>query len=741
LFATMAIGMAFAATAPLHAQGGATPPPDALRQLLEEASLRNRLPADLVAYRARVETEISILLRREEGNEAVAGIEQVASELRWGRTGLYHQRVVGYRTQQVGANFSMLTVLQTGWLNPVLYGNRLRVGSRGGTRGDSADAPVGSVAPRRRPAASQRPGDSLFAVHPLAAERERYYRYGGGDTVVVLQAGDRRIPIVQVRVQPRTDLPQRTVLFDGEMALDATRGALVRLRGHFVEAGGRRRPFNGALADALAFIEYEQGERFGRYWLPARQRVELQAMSPLLGDGRAVVRIVSRFLDMAVNDTTLSEAQLAVADSLRLLARRRLSYAPSDSLARFTGWQLGIGTLSQGMHADDFHDIGPDRWRSTGPPRWDVTVPRPADVMHFNRVEGLFTGVGTRLSLRDVAPGVVVRANVGYAWAEQTVRGRASVERRRGPWSVELRAARSLDITNDFRQPLDSGSSASAAFASIDAYDYVDRTSGTVALVHRLRGRTLITRAELGYADDRYRPAAYARGPFGGPPFRENRGVDEGGYVRSALLLEWKPDVGAEFVRPGLGGRLSYERGDGTLQWQRVEARLAARKPMGPFVATARGDAGVVLGDAPPPQQLFELGERQNLPGYADKAFAGTRAAVLRGQLLYLAPLWQQPIRLGRNLFLPGLSPGFSVGVQSGWTDAPTAGGLAAIRRLGMARDSLGVETPVSVVSERIRASVATGFRFFGGALFVGATRLVDQAAAWKGLVAFGQPW
>jgi hypothetical protein len=714
---------------------------EALERLLDDASRRNRLPPDLQTYRARVESEIAVLLRREEGNEAVAGIEQVASDLRWTRTGFTEQHVVGYRTQQVGPNVSLLSIAPTGWINPVLYGNRLRVGTRGG-----------------RTAREAAPRDTVQAVHPLATDRARYYAYAGGDTVAVLQAGARRIPIVQVRVLPRSDVPARTVLFDGELLLDASRGALVKLRGHFVEMGTRpsrlASALRGSVGDAIAFLEFEQGERNGAYWLPARQRVELQAMAPVLGDGRAVVRIVSRFMDMAVNDTAVAAVVAAAeapagngpspgADSAppRRRTGRRLTYAAGDSIARFTGWRLGIGAQVAETHSDDFADIGPDRWRSTGPARLDWTAPRPADVFRYNRVEGAFTGVGLKWSLRDRAPGVVVRANAGYAWGEQAVRGRVSVERRRGPWSVEARGGRSLDITNDFRAPLDSGSSANALFGSVDAYDYVDRTSGTLALVHRLGGRTLVSRAEVGYADDRWRPATQARSPFGGAAFRENRGVDEGGYLRSALLLEWKPDVGAEYVRPGIGGRLAYERGDGTLAWQRVEARLSARRPLGPLVVTARADAGAVLGDRPPPQQLFELGERQNLPGYPDKAFAGTRAAAVRGQLLYLAPVWQQPIRLGQRFFIPGLSPGVSVGLQSGWADAPTAGAREALRRLGLVRDSAGAEVPVSVPTGRVRASATAGLRFFGSALFAGGTRPVDQAAPWRWLVSFGQPW
>ena len=120
--------------------------PLALRDLLAEASQRNVLPPSLISFTAHVETEISVLLRREEGNEAVAAVEQVASTLKWNRTGFYDQHIVGYRAQQTGANVSMLSVFQTGWLNPVLYGNRLRVRASS-PAGGQPGAPVPPRAP------------------------------------------------------------------------------------------------------------------------------------------------------------------------------------------------------------------------------------------------------------------------------------------------------------------------------------------------------------------------------------------------------------------------------------------------------------------------------------------------------------------------------------------------------------------------------------------------------------------
>jgi hypothetical protein len=693
----------------------------ALLQLLDRASRDNRMPDSLVAFKARVETEIAVLLRRAEGAEQVASIEQIASTLRWTRAGYYDQRVIGHRAQQAGLTLSMLSIAPTGWVQPTLYGSRFRL-----RRNVSSDT---SAVVRRSGARDG--SDTMPVVHPLAPDREQWYRFSGGDTTLTVRLQDRSIPIVLVRVRPREDLTVPVVLFDGEVALDAARGTLVRVRGHFVRAG-RTSSRTSNLATAVAFVEYEQGERAGAFWLPSRQRIELQAASPIFGESRAVIRIASRFFDMTVNDTTLDAATLAAADSLRQRARRRLTYAPGDSLSRFGDWQLSLGGITDGMHSDDFNDVGPDRWRPTGRPRIDFSPVRASDVVRFNRIEGLFTGAAVKLSLRDVAPGVIVRATGGYAWNEQTARGRLSAERVRGAWTQEVRVGRSLDITNDFRFPNDSGPGLFSAMAGSDQYDYVDRSSATLGVSRRIGRRQVLARTEFGVAQDQYRAATLERGYFGRRRFRENRYVDEGSYFRSAFTLEVNPDVAAEFVKPGIGARVLYERGDGELDFQRAEVRVVSRELFGPIILTSRLDVGSLFGASIPPQQLFELGQQSNFPGYENKRFAGSRAALLRTQLMYLSPFLRQPIRVTRRLLIPGINPGVSVGIQGGWAEAPTPAARAAIDRLRPPTNDLAIYAPLSTPTDGIRATVSAGLRLFSGAMFVGYARAVDVAAPWK---------
>ncbi|MBU6365048.1 MAG: hypothetical protein KJT01_02435, partial [Gemmatimonadetes bacterium] len=102
----------------------------ALEALLADANRRNRLPPALVSYTASVESELSVIIQREQGNEVMGQLEQVASRLRWDRAGGYEQRVVGQRMLPGSSQVSLLSGLEVGWLQPALYGNRLRVRSQ-----------------------------------------------------------------------------------------------------------------------------------------------------------------------------------------------------------------------------------------------------------------------------------------------------------------------------------------------------------------------------------------------------------------------------------------------------------------------------------------------------------------------------------------------------------------------------------------------------------------------------------
>ena len=578
----------------------------ALRALVNGAAeINRRVPPGLGGYEARLESEISIGNRRSEGKEMSVSLEQVASRLTWDRTGRYEQTIVGYRSQSIGAAFASIGFFRSGWAIPSLYGNRLALLFGRDT----------SEARRRR---SRNRGEPLFAVHPLADDREKFYRYTGGDTIITMRVNDREIPIVRVLVSLRPEVPAKSVVFLGEMDLDASRHHIVRLRGYFAVVGGPKPKFD-ILRDlglqGVAYVEAVNAEAEGQFWLPAHQRFEAVASANTVGEGRAIFRILTRFVDREILPVP-EGVEVGAANDTLSIRPFRLAIESPDTLSGYKGWRTELGEMTAAVSAEDFSDVAPNRWNPRGPPRFALETQRLGDVIRVDRIEGLFTGIGAVMRYRDAAPGLTMRAAVGWAWNEQTARGRFTTEYRRGRSQWAALATRSLDLTNDFRSPFDSGSTL-AAIMGRDNYDYVDRRSLMGQWLRFVGDRERAQlRVETGVAEDRGASVHLARSPLGiGSDFRPNRIVQDGRYTRSAVTLDVRPDVSLEFLRTGTGVRLYYERGDGELNYQRAEGRFTVRSNRGPFSLGARLDVGVTTPDAPP-QQFFELGQNQNLPGY-----------------------------------------------------------------------------------------------------------------------------
>lgn len=698
----------------------------ALARFLEEASaLNSQLPERLRAYRAHVETEMSLSVLDSAGLERIAQLEQVASEVRWRASGQYEQRVVGHRSQAVGPMFSLMSMFG-GWTTPTLYGNRLQLGVTPSSTGTRPEPLLGRG----------------LAIHPLATNREQYYEFAGGDTVAVLQTRDRRIHVVSVRVTPRERIVGDAILFLGELHLDADRRQIVRMRGRMVEYSGGKPTISAGSripgASGASFVELVNAEFGGEFWLPVYQRTEMQARFALLGQLRAIVRIVSRFQDHRPNDTSWfagAEAPPGV--------RHHLTFAPSDSLNRYGQWRRPIGEASDEVRYADFDDLEPEAWnaeeRQTARIRFR---PRTmGEVFRFNRIEGAFTGVALERDFREAGEGFLVRGSAGWAWSEQTIRGALTAERHGSEWTQGLRLERALAHTNDFTLPLSWGATFSALFGSNDDFDYVDRWSASASATHWLDAqRRSYVRFEAGPAQDRAVRQHASQGLFvEGDGFRPNRGIREGSYVRSVAALEINPQVSGMFVNRGIGARLQYERADGQLRWQRLEGRVAARRNIGPFELFARGDAGAVFGGIVP-QALFEIGRWEGLSAYGYKEFGGDRAALGRMVAGYTTPWLRAPMRFSTQFILPGLAPGIAAGVQGGWAEASSDAARQALLELGTVTDTTtGQIMPLSRPTDGIRASGELLLTFFNGALALGVARPLDHEGPWRFTGRIGQ--
>ena len=684
----------------------------ALEALVARAAAANHAPPPAFkAYRARVESELALILGDSLLRENAVQIEQFASSVAWARSGRYDMRILGYRSQGVGVPYSTLSFVR-GWTEPSLYGERLALGAQ----------PVRDTTPKRPPAAAS---DTIVAVHPFAADRNRYYTFSGGDTVAVLHSGPRTFSIIRIRVTPRALDSTAFAALDGEIQIDAERGEIVRMRGRFV-VRSRERPLLARLPGVVgvAYVDFTNAEVNGRYWLPATQRTEFQSSVAFLGRSRAMMRVVSEFSDYEVD-----EGATATPDVERIA--HITTWAPRDSVNHYGDWQTSLGTLTASGTARDFDDLAPDIWRPTGAPRFDLFPARTQNLLGFDRVQGLYTGAEGSVYLRDAFPGLSAGARIGYAWSEHTVRGGVHANLERGASSYGLRAERVLESTNDFLRPFDAESGQLFSYlGSLDDFDYVDRRRAVATVSHAVAGSNgALIVAQLGVGDDHAEVTRVAHGLFSSPAFRINRNVAPGSYALGVVDIELHPNVSGDFVSPGFGARLHQEVAHGGISWQRTELSLSAREYIGPVTLALHGDGGLVTGSAIPPQQLFELGGTGTLPGYAYKEFAGDRAALIRSYASYTLPLWREPVRVWRNILVPGVSPGFAVGFGGGWTDISSAAAAASVASLGApARASGG-----------LRATAGGGLTFFGGNLHVGVARALDAGERWKLAVGFGQ--
>ncbi len=712
----------------------------ALRDLVAAVANKNtRVPVGLSSYRARAETEFSFLARWPNGTEGTAQIEQVETILQWVRSGAFTQRVIGYRAQLSGLNLSALGVVRQAWTVPVLYGNRL-------------DLFAGSDTTQRHRARRRAGSDaSVAVVHPFAADREAVYRFTGGDTVVTLRAGAEVVPVARVHVVPRGRIDTPTALFEGDVYVDAARKQIVRMRGTFSVRGVHRNlaeRIEDAAVQGAFFVDLTNAEVDGKFWLPTTQRIEAQIGSPAAGDTRSVLRVVTRFHDYALNDTTVAAVPPA-ADTLQLLPHA-LTFASSDSVAHWERWDAPLGLATASVRANDFQDLLPDRWRDTGPPRLDFRTDKVADIIHFDRVEGLYTGFGAAVALRDRAPGLTARANAGWAWWERTARGSATLEWSRNQLFAGLEGSRTLDNTNDFTTPRFSGPGF-AALIGQDNYDYVDRRAARLYVARIWGGPTatpLVTRIEVGPGEDDGDRARLRKGVFpssllmSDSLFRPNRGVLKGDYVRGAVVVAYNPGVDAGLVGPGIGARVRYEAAAGQLAWQRVDARVTVNHTAGPFLVGARLDAGVVVASRIPPQQLFEIGYTEGMLAYDYKAFGGNQAAVLQEQIRYALPFWRAPLRI-EGVILPSPAPTLTLEVQHGWAAASTLAARQALVALGPRVDpatnvplidpATGGEYPASKPTGDARTSADLLLRFFGGSVGLGIAHALSGGGSAPG--------
>jgi hypothetical protein len=711
-----------------------------LRLLVTRAAVRAATPSVFTGW---FEQEAANVRTVDEGGVFVQTLQQTRGPVELD-AGTFTQGITEYRGEAYELDTSLEQGLRPGWLIPLATGDRFRL------RQPVAETPnVLDRVLRRTLGLLSRQPDTLVVVHPLAADREKSYRFDGGDTVALTLASGEGLTAVRVQVTPRQRPPRGVNVFTGDLYLDVRTLQLRRMIGRVdgvvsgvaTDVARARRVLSGNTLP-IAYLDLQTAVVNGGV-VPALVRIE-QTSAAVAQDAYASMHVVGRTVPAYAGQFVSATGGASPPPP---------SYRVRDAgAARGPAWAAPFGETTRALLAEPspFTPWWPERMRESGPAIGRFEVARITDLYRFNRVEGWFTGAGLSLRFRDRLPGAIARVSAGWAWHERTVRGRAEFSRRARDVTMSVIAARELDVTNDFRSPLDVGSTWLPALLSVDAYDYVDRRSAIVRGEGQLGRSDVHARVDIGIVSDQPAVQHVSRGLIG-EPFLPNRGVDAGRFGRLHARLDW--DRHADFDPRGqrIGGALIAELAAGDLTYQRISGRLVVRQRWwreGTFAAVL--NAGALFGDAPP-QQLFELGEQQHLPGYGYKEFAGDRAASL--DLIGTIPLGilREPIGELAGFVIPAIVPALQLGATAGWTALSSPAARAAATRLGALYDPLGhialrdvtgaLRTPGATGT--VRATVSIGVQLFGGATYVGAGRAIDGATTapqpWRAVLAFGR--
>lgn len=651
LLASLALAL-FQQVPPAPAELDTLPYDSPATGILVERVIRagSTIPPELRDYRADYRSAVYLSVRADsaQGGEVPVTVDEFAGELRWERGGALRQRVLGHRVRMLAPTpYTFGTMLEAPWVVPHLYGHTIDLFQLSPTS----------------PAAGRRVSR---AIHPFSPRGPDLYRYQAGDTLRV-GTPEGVVRLVEVVVRPRELPPRGRRVVAGSFYVDLDRAAVARARFGFFDPGeGLLR-----LTRAGVFFEMENGLVQGRYWLPYRQRQEVQISSPLFG-GAAAIRVVS---NLSGYDLNTGWSPPDPGETVALVTELR-----GDSA--FRGWRDPVGGEPGSLDITDFEDL----LRATGglADREDAVrvsfLPRRTDdFFRYNRVEGPYLGLAAEVEIPVEDARWELYGTGGWAFAEGTARGEASARRgvdlsslpgvARG-WAASFGAYRRLRDAQAFRPTSrwELGYSLAAALGGYDVLDYYDAT-GVEAHTSYWSG-PLSARAGGRWERQDSVVRNTERFLFGSaenfPPVAP---ADPGTHAALEGEVRWARGAGAFTLGNSVIASLRGEAGFGEWGFGRVIGQLSARRDLGPFTLATRLDAGTLVGEAAP-QFLFRVGEAEGLRGYPPNEFGGTTAALGRARLLVrLPPYRTAPLARFGYFIVPPLRPALVLAGSAAWTD------------------------------------------------------------------------
>ncbi len=485
--------------------------------------------------------------------------------------------------------------------------------------------------------------------HPLSPTGLELYDFAITDSLS-LRLPDRTIDVYAVRIRPREGSEPRVI---GTAYIDRGSAAVARLTFTFT-----RRALLDTRIETLSVV-LENALVEARYWLPARQEVE-------------VVRRV-RWLDFPARGIIRARWTVCCYELNAGLDRRLFlgpeivgAPAPADDFS-WTGDILDslppdVALLTD----DDTRRVLAQAREVAGASAIDqlrggaFSARRISDFVRFNRVEGLALGAGAVLRFGG---GTQLASSGRVGLADKSLKGRIALERRpvRGPM-LSLYAARGFrEVGDEFETSLARNSLAASLFGDDNTDPYEVRAVGVSADIevnprlhvrfgasYEWQHRLQVNTAPLA---GRYAPTIPAW------PLRGARAsltlISPGSAGPWGSRIAWR----AEF-RGGLSEGWDTTLTAQPLQFGRIYFHGSLHRSLGSHQLVLETRAAAVTAAGVPPQELVLFGGVTTGPGYRFHEFAGKVAVSQRVEWRIPMPFVSIPLgRYGSTPTVATLAP------------------------------------------------------------------------------------
>jgi hypothetical protein len=593
-------------------------------------------------YRARLRYRLSFSLgKRRWARIPIASVEEQEARVHWRRPNDIKVDVTGRRARARSEQWKIQSLFDKPWFVP-----------RG--LGDSVSFFANEVPERA-------------ALHPFARDGPKWYRYALVDSLTIAT------PDGELRVSKLHVLPKREglALVAGAIWVDATTAQVVRFTFRFVGTGLWSVPDKLTKGDSAAArrenaiinrilridADLEYGQQDGRYWMPFRQVISGTIQVPLITDIVVPFEATTMFHDYAINTGEAIAFTIPMPDSVggdvpegweesggewRRHAKNRrngsdegsvrpsrdyagtwgggrfqIHYPPSDSLDAYAGWLEPLVLDRSGQDEERILGIRADLERlteglssdMTGRPRAGIAYERFADILRFNRVQGVSAGLGYRWRV----PGTTfttLHGTTRFGLSDARLLARLSVVRDGPGGRVTLSGYRDLREIDPFFRVKTAGNSLNALFTAHDNADYFLAHGGSVQFETSLQRGWELTLT--GRIEDQSSVSGDASSGLndilgGSGDLQTNPAIQDGFYGALSLGLE------------GLSGPANWRVGvEGLAGAGEATGRLVGywRQPL-PVGGGVTFQARAGIASRPTlPQSQFRLGGLQSVRGF-----------------------------------------------------------------------------------------------------------------------------